>query len=801
MENATEYLAHLNRETGRSQTLHEHCSTVSVLAKKYGEDIGISSLAEIAGWLHDAGKAKQEFQEYLKSNNIAYRGKINHSTAGAKYLMETHEFRDNGDKFAKQIIALTILSHHSGLIDCIDTTGVDKFTDRMSPVADIHYPESIENFCASCISPDALSTLFQNATREAEITYKKIMGTNILPEEKLFYLGCMSRYLLSCLIDADRYDAYCFEAGIETKDPDYNVPEIWSELIGHLELYLTRYPHDTDIEILRSNISDSCKEFAQNPSGIYRLCVPTGGGKTLSSLRYALEHAKKFQKKRIIYTIPYTTIIDQNARVIRDALGHPDVILEHHSNIIRDEEEGDDGSGRSKSELLTERWDSPIILTTTVQLLNTLFLDKTRSIRRMHNLANSIIIFDEVQTIPIKCLSMFNTALNFLAEICGTTVILCTATQPELTAISHPLRLSVPSDMIDNLPELFRKFKRTNIVDARVDGGYTVDQVVDFALEKRTTNPSILIIANTTSSARKIYTSLQNRMPKEKLYYLSTKLCPAHRKEKLEEIRENLEEDIPMICVTTQLIEAGVDVSFCCVIRSVAGLDSIAQAAGRCNRHGESACKEVYVVNIAGEHLGRLPDILKGQDISLRVLGEFAKYPEIFGNDLLSPKAVEMYYQYYFLQRDREMNYVVSKSTSGFAETTNLYDLLTKNSLGVKVYYRKNGTSPPNSLVQAFASAGNHFTVIDQNQQAVIVPYGHGADIIRGLEQSRSFAETLYLIKAAQNYSVNLFSFEVDNLSNGVYPIGDTGAYALINACYTDEYGVTPVSDNEPVIL
>ena len=802
-----EFLAHRIPETGRHQTLEEHSKTVSLLAKKYGAAIGLSSLAELSGLMHDAGKAKKTFQTYLNTNDTSQRGKINHSTAGAKYLMETPSYETSTtEKLCRQILSLTILSHHSGLIDCLDPDGNDIFTNRIFPSSEIHYTESIQNFLSSSIPEDTIRELFQNAICELDHHRDRIKRTHPLSnkeesEETCFSYGLTVRYLLSSLIDADRYDAYCFAAGLKSEDRDYQLSTLWPELIIRLEQYLANFPCATDIEKLRHRISNDCKEFAAHPPGIYRLCVPTGGGKTLSSLRFALEHANNYHKKRIIYVIPYTTIIDQNALVIRDALQNDDIILEHHSNIIYDEIGGDDATGRTIPELLTERWDCPIILTTTVQLLNTLFLGKARSVRRMHNLADSIIIFDEVQTIPVKCLSMFNTALNYLAEICGTTIVLCTATQPELTVIPHPLRLSPTPDIVSNLPELFQQFKRTQIIDACTPKGYSAEQLADFALAHRNGNPSILIIANTTSAARKIHTALQNRMCSEKLYYLTTKLCPAHRKAILEEIRENLNTNVPMICVTTQLIEAGVDISFSCVIRCIAGLDSVAQAAGRCNRHGEFVCKCVYIVNYANEKLSKLPDIQKGKDICERVLGEFERQPNMFGNDLLSPEAVEIYYRYYFLERQNDMNYMVKKSNTGFSEDTTLYKLLSTNPSGTRAYTRKQSVKPQNLLKQAFASAGDLFEVIEQNTHSVIVPYGYGAEIIRLLETSRDFLELRNLIKSSQQYSVNLFTYEVDNLSNGIYPIGDTGAYALSGDCYSDEYGVTSFSDNEPVIL
>ena len=799
------YLARYDSETNRGQTLRKHSSTVAALCRTYGGAIGCPHLGELCGLNHDAGKAKQEFQAYLLSGDTRLRGKINHTSAGARHIVEKYgKSTDIYQACTAQVVALAVCSHHSGLIDCIDTSGLDRFHSRLYPDKDIGYDESITNFETECIEAETLDALFQKAVGETRQILEPILRREDIRQQQPFYLALFARYILSCVIDADRYDAYCFKAGLPTQDPDYKLETTWQELADNLEQYLsTEMRKDREIDHLRAGISDVCRQAAAYPGGIYRLCVPTGGGKTLASLRYALRHADLHKKCRIIYAIPFTTIIDQNADVVHKSLKKDQFILEHHSNLIQEPEgdgfaEPDEGERRS---LLTERWDVPIILTTTVQFLNTLFLGKTQSVRRMHNLADSIIILDEVQTIPIKCLDMFNAALNFLAEVCGATIILCTATQPG-SNVGVPVRCSSPENLVPGYEELFEKFRRTTIHNACIPGGYSASALADFVLEQQRINTSVLVIMNTKKAARNLYAALKRRYPSCSLHYLSTALCPAHRRAKLAQLNEELEARKPVICVSTQLIEAGIDISFDCVIRSLAGLDSIAQAAGRCNRHGEDARRDVFIVNSSEENLSRLPEIRRGQLQTERVLREYAENPAQFDHDLLSPKALARYYDYYYeVQKKGEMQYSVSKRESGFPTDVTLFDLLSLNRTGVTAYENRFGHRIGYPFRQAFASCGGQFAVIDQDTVSVLVPYGRGREIIEALAKTSHLPETAELLKAAQQYSVNLFKNEVQSLDNGIYSIGDTGVLALADMYYSPEYGITLLTDNEPVIF
>lgn len=797
-------LARYDPKTNREQTLLEHSLTVATLCKTYGRTIGCPYLAELCGRIHDAGKAKREFQAYLRSGDKHLRGKINHTSAGARYIFD--KYGNSTDPYqvcTAQVIALAVCSHHSGLIDCIDTNGLDRFRSRLYPDKDIGYDESIKKFETECVAADELDTLFHKAVEETRQILEPILLRQDINLEKSFYFSLFARYILSCVIDADRYDAYCFDAGLPTNDPDYELDTTWDELANNLEKHLcTEMRNDREIDRLRAEISDTCRRAAVHPGGIYRLCVPTGGGKTLASLRYALQHAIIHKKQRIIYAIPFTTIIDQNADVIHKSLKKDQVIIEHHSNLIPDQKadnlvEPDEGDRRS---LLTERWDVPIILTTAVQLLNTLFLGKTQSVRRMHNLANSIIIFDEVQTIPMKCLDLFNAALNFLTEFCGATIILCTATQPG-SNVGVPVRCSSPENLVPDYQELFQKFRRTAISDASIPGGYSASELADFVLDKQQINTSVLVIMNTKKAAKNLYAALKRRYPSCSLHYLSTALCPSHRRAKLEQLNEELEGGQPVICVSTQLIEAGVDISFDCVIRSLAGLDSIAQAAGRCNRHGEGVCRDVFIVNSSEENLSRLPEIQRGQQQTERVLREYTVDPKQFDFDLLSPEALDRYYLYYFEAHKKKMQYPVSKRNSGFPTDVTLFDLLSLNRTGIMAYENRFGRRSSYPFRQAFASSGDQFSVIDQDTVSVIVPYGRGREIIEDLAKNSDLPATSELLKEAQQFSVNLFKNEVQSLDNGIYSIGDTSVLALADMYYSSEFGVTPLTDIEPVIF
>jgi len=538
---------------------------------------------------------------------------------------------------------------------------------------------------------------------------------------------------------------------------------------------------------------------------VFWVTRPAGGGKTLASLRYALHHTQKHNLDRIIYIIPYTSIIDQNAQAVREILGE-DWVLEHHSNLEPEKQSWQD-------KLLSENWDKPIVFTTMVQFLDAWFGGGTRGARHIHPMTNAVLIFDEIQTLPVKCVHLFCNVLNWLTTFGKSTAVLCTATQPLLGksglqnfpedkrgAITARglLRLPENAEIMgkhQDLDKLFEELSRVEIRFNEKAGGWNVDEAGAFLLEQFATTPSCLFIVNTKKWAQELYQYCQRQnVPPGVLFHLSTNQCAAHRKAIFDTIKARLEKKQPVICISTQLIEAGVDISMACVIRALGGLDSIAQAAGRCNRHKEVDKGLVYVLNLQEQDFTRiLPDIQAGKTHAERVFRDFA------GQDILQPEAMKRYFEYYFYQRSDEMSYSVKNSTTG-----SLLDWLSDNALNP--YGEKNNKRSKllPLLMQSFKSAGRVFQAIDAPTQAVIVPYGEGAELIAKLCGEWDPKEMHRTLQKAQRYSVNVFPNVWDKLQkeNALYEtIEGSGIYYLNERYYNDEFGLSLDETSEMTFL
>lgn len=300
------------------------------------------------------------------------------------------------------------------------------------------------------------------------------------------------------------------------------------------------------INRLRSEMSEQCDAFAEKPSGIYTLSIPTGGGKTFASLRYALKHAQLYNKKRIIYIVPFTTIIEQNAEEVRKVLQDDVNILEHHSNVVEDADENDeqqDGimSVQQRLKLAKDNWDVPIIFTTMVQFLNVFYAKGSRNIRRLHNMSEAVLIFDEVQKVPVPCISLFNEALNFLKTYCHSSILLCTATQPALNYVEHQLQVSPNPEIIRGLDNVIDAFKRVEIVDRATDETFNTEKLANFIEKRMTEVSSVLVILNTKGVVKKLYEHLNSNDNNINIFHLSTSMCAAHRNQILEEVRHCLD--------------------------------------------------------------------------------------------------------------------------------------------------------------------------------------------------------------------------------------------------------------------
>lgn len=440
----------------RFQSLQEHLSNVADLAIKFAKPFQAENIFGLIAYLHDAGKATAKFQNYLIDEQ-GRRGSVPHSIQGAilAYLSDD----DQATQFLREVIALAVAGHHGGLADACSPDGMETFIERLDkPDPELCYDEMVKN-----IDLEQVKALISKAKAEAGRLIKPILENYSDLYSANFALGLLVKYIYSCLIDADRMDAYLFGEGrdYEHKEAD------WQTLVDTFEANISRFKNNREIDKIRADISDKCRQAAARESGIYQLSVPTGGGKTLSSLRFALHHCIALGKKRIIYVIPYLSIIEQTAKTIRGILnlGEDDsVLLEHHSNITLPE---DEQAGEIRK-LATSRWDNPVIITTMVEFLETVMSSFAGKLRKFHSMAESVIIFDEIQSLPLKCVHLFNEVVTFLSKVCGSTILLCTATQPLLhEAERKNLPLSPDCQLVSNVEEAFEKLKRTKLVVER----------------------------------------------------------------------------------------------------------------------------------------------------------------------------------------------------------------------------------------------------------------------------------------------------------------------------------------------
>ncbi len=833
---APRYVAHQRKVDGAVQSLECHLLGVANIAKSLAAKIGLKEHGELIGLLHDLGKYSNEFQTYLQSvvglinpdedgyvDARGLKGKVDHSTAGAQFAWEELSKQGGIGRIVGQVLALCIASHHSGLINCLSSNTnscvEDIFTRRLGKQDDLsHFREVmnkvdrlIESRLRELMGNQRLIEGLKDSIRQV-ILRNDIKGVDPSKNKiTQFKVGLLVRFLFSCLIDADRVDTADFERPTAAGYRLNGQYTAWPMLIERLEKYLQRFTLRDPVNEIRRSISDHCLNGAIRDKGIYTLTVPTGGGKTLASLRFALHHVDRHKMDRVIYVIPFTSVIDQNAKVVRDILeptkdDRGRVVLEHHSNLTSEQQ-----GWREK--MLTENWDAPVIFTTSVQLLEALFGEGTRGARRMHQLANAVLIFDEIQTLPINCVHLFCNAMNFLVEHCGSTVLLCTATQPLLNLVDPgkgALKFTKNDDLMPDVKRLFDDLKRVEVFNRRKPGGWADEEIAQLALDEVVQSGSCLVIVNTKKSAQSLY-RLCREAAGIQTFHLSTSMCSAHRKEILEKIRKLLEDKLPMLCVSTQLIEAGVDVDFGAVIRYTAGLDSIAQAAGRCNRNGNqkdaggnSKAGRVHVVNPAVENIDRLKDIQCGKGITERLLDDVEAGSEDFGGNLIGPKAIERYFEYFFFARHQEMDYPVSAQTVGRDDT--LLNLLSINSLAVDEFKREHSAAPNIYLRQSFMSAARAFKVIDAPTRGIIVPYGEaGRDLVNSLCSAFDVEKQFKLLRQAQQYTVNVFPYVIDQLqkAGAVHAIQkDVDILYLSDARYYDQsFGLSQTPEGTMEVL
>lgn len=773
--NIEKFIAHINED--KIQTVEEHCRNVGKICAERGKILNLENMGKFIGLLHDAGKLTEKFNKYIRGLTDIKRGAIDHAYAGAKYVSELCGENQESSALVSRVIA----SHH-GLCDWLSECGKNNYKERISK--DDGYQEIKEN-----IKLIADEDEFRILAEKTNLEYKKLtekmiqfikgnIEKNKCKESYAFFLGMLERILLSVLVDADRTDTALFsEVQIPDEKNTIELENFWSEMKQKLDHKREGFSKKKDkISLQRQSISERCAEYAKKDVRICRLIVPTGGGKTLSSLRFAVDYCIRKKMERIIYVAPFMSILEQNSDEICSIVGNNDFI-EHYSDAVAEFYSEKNQNECEEYEIHTERWDSPVIATTMVQFLNTLFSGKMSSVRRMHRLCKSVIIIDEVQAVPVKCHNIFNMAMNFLSEVCGATIILCSATQPLTTTSGFPIIIDKQYSMTGDYSLDFEVFRRTDIVSGITPYGYDYQEAADYCLDKFSENGNILVIVNTKSAALKIYEIIKCQVNDNvSVFHLSTNMCPAHRKNTISEIRKLLDSDKnkPVICVTTQLIEAGVDISFKCVVRSAAGLDSVIQAAGRCNRHGESEKNcPVYVIKIKEENLSKLNEIREGQDIFCNIM-EYG----VSGN-IQSPEVVSDYYEKYYKKFSKKLSYNIEGSDESIM---NLISLNKKR--------REINENTPVYCSQAFKTAGQAFEVIDSRTIDVIVPYDAKAkSLISRLETENK--EIRQLLRETQKYTVGIYNYMKEKLSeNHALRVLKCGAIVLEKSYYDDFKGV-----------
>lgn len=784
------YPAHIRKVDDKKyvQTVEEHCRGVAEIAAELLSDIGLEKTAYLAGMVHDLGKFSENFKNYIEKaadGEKVQRGSVNHTFAGVRFLLEKHsdEQLSGFSDIVLEILAYAVGAHH-GLFDCVDDNNNNGFTKRIQKEG-IDYLNAAQEFLKICCSKQDIEDLLKQSEKEflpvfneieklADNADAKIQNTQIT-----FYIGFLARLILSAIIEADRSDTSQFMNGYSEKIVK-NISEIWINCIKNVEQKLSTMPLDKPINETRAQISALCAEAGNLESGIYRLNLPTGAGKTLTSLRYALHHALKHNKKRIIFTMPLLSIIEQNAGIIHEYIGNEDILLEHHSNVIETDETGE----LDKRELLIESWNVPIIITTMVQLLNTLFAGKTSNIRRMQALCNSIIVIDEVQTVPDKMLSLFNLALNFLAKICNATIILCSATQPCFEKTMYPLDKSV-KDLITLTKEQETVFKRVRL---EYKGEMDCEELADFAAGILEENNRLLLVCNTKNEAAVMFNLLCSKLKDVKAFHISAGMCTAHRKETIKEMQEALKnKQQKVLCVSTQVIEAGVDVSFARVIRLLAGMDNIVQATGRENRNREfDGLAPGYIVRLKGEFLKGLSEIEDAKNAAADLLVKYRNNPQIYDDDLMSAKAVNEYYKslYENVKSGYHDFYIESVRDS----------ILNLMSCNGNVDSEKIPEYNKYFMHQALKTAGGLFTVFDESSIDIIVPYDRGTEIIQEVFAvgDKDYEKLKSILKEAKLYTVSLFKYQKIKLEEqgALIFVPSAGVYILQDGYYDELTGL-----------
>ena len=699
--NGREFLAHIS-EDGRRQLLLDHLKGTADLASEFASPFGQSEYAHYIGLHHDIGKYSKEFQRRLMGGP-----KVDHSTAGAYIAFQNHMSEG----------AFSIAGHHSGLPDVGSRTDAEGSTlwARMNKAKENRIPDFSD--WSSEIDDD-----FQKQNRKMS-KYSAFFRTHML---------------YSCLVDADYLDTERFMLG----DVKRGVKTSLTDLERKLNQYIAPWLKPSgELNTKRCAIlNQAIQKGKKSSQGLYSLTVPTGGGKTVTSLAFAINHALCNHLDRIIYVIPYTSIIEQTAEVFRKILGNENV-LEHHSGVEYGEDEDSLFYMRS-----TENWDMPVIVTTAVQFFESIYKNTSSNSRRLHNVANSVIIFDEAQMMPVKYLRPTLMAIESLVKHFQCSVVMCSATQPnfsrfvqvEENKINKENFLALPFTEImeeDKLPDMYKAFQRVNFKD---EGTLSYDDIA----QKMSAFEQVLCIAATKDEAKKVYEALGDN----EVIYLSTNLCPVHRRKVIEDIRERLKKGKSCKVVSTSVISVGVDIDFPVVFLERVGLDSLIQGAGRCNREGKRKAKDSIV------HIFDTDSWLKSKFMELEksITSLFAKeYPEVDWGD---PQAIEYYFNNLYTSKNLDIDILESNKKYNIIE-------LTKKC--------------------SFSKIDEVYRIIEDNDCQVFIPFTEEGRDVEVLLRSGKY--TRELMRRANQYIVSVRKYDYLKLrEKGALDCLD-GDFAILN--------------------
>lgn len=736
------YLAHLKKNEFNEWSEHileEHLVQVAHLASEFASAFAASDWARLAGLWHDLGKYQQGFQYRIKVEN----GYAEEANGKPQKQPHTHA----GVLLAKerqipgwQFIAYLIAGHHTGLPDWSPAEGGKASLEfRLKANA-----EELEAARQNAEIPDCILN--------TPLPQSKPLGD--IPGFALWV-----RMLFSYLVDADYLDTESFMSPQKTAQrAQYpELPELKEVFDAHMQ-NLSAKAANNSLNQKRAQILAQCRQRAFDPQGIFKLSVPTGGGKTLSSLAFALDHAHEHNLKRIIYVIPYTSIIEQTAEVFRGifdgTLG--EAVLEHHSNFDPDERKTnstiENETQSSKNRLAAENWDAPLIVTTNVQFFESLFAARTSRCRKLHNIANSVVVLDEAQMLPREYLAPCLEVIQLLQQHYGVSFVLSTATQPDFGSSKTPFGkesfkgLAETTEIIEDVPALFDSLRRT-VVQPLGDVWLEKFEWKDVAAQMLQ-HESVLCIVNTRNNARELYELLREQ--DADCLHLSGMQCGVHKSEIIAEIKKRLqarasgEEARPLRVVSTQLVEAGVDIDFPVVFRAMAGLDSIAQAAGRCNREGKLP-KQGQVFVFCPPKPAPNGLLRQGEDTTkelLYILNKQLNKGEIDRIDLLEPKIQRRYFELLYEKGDRDEKRICEKQTKNIRD----FDV-------------------------PFRSIANAFSFIENDTQAVIVPFVPDGKAESPVDQW--LAQLEYgmgphrrIYRKLQRYAVNLYPYQIDKLQD-----------------------------------